>query len=118
MQTVSFAGEKSAELAIMCGVPRGSVLGPILFLLYCADVTYIAHRHGVHAHSYADDTQLYIHCNCNAADCATEAERLTACIEELDNWMTSNRLKLNSGKTQIIWIGTRQQVKKVVDGGR
>ena len=73
----------------------------------------IAHRHGVHAHSYADDTQLYVHCN--AADCVTEAERLTACIEELDNWTTSNRLKLNADKTQIIWIGTRQQLKKVVD---
>lgn len=113
MQSVSFAGEKSTWSAIMCGVPQGSVLGPILFLLYCADVTYIAHRHGVHAHSYADDTQLYVHCN--AADCAIEAERLTACIEELDNWMTSNRLKLNADKTQIIWIGTRQQLKKVVD---
>ena len=100
MQSVSFAGEKSTWSAIMCGVPQGSVLGPILFLLYCADVTYIAHRHGVHAHSYADDTQLYVHCN--AADCAIEAERLTACIEELDNWMTSNRLKLNADKTQIV----------------
>ena len=39
----------------------GSVLGPILFLLYCADVTNIAERHGVTAHSYADDTQLYDH---------------------------------------------------------
>ena len=63
--------------------------------------------------THADDTQLYVHCN--ATDCAIEAERLTACIKELDNWMTSNRLKLNADKTQIIWIGTRQQLKKVVD---
>ena len=60
------------------GKCTGSDLVPVI---YCADVTYIAHRHGVHAHSYADDTQLYVHCN--AADCAIEAERLTACIEEL-----------------------------------
>ena len=95
MQSVSFAGEKSTGSAIMCGVPQGSVLGPILFLLYCADVTYIAHRDGVHAHSYADDTQLYVHCN--AADCAIEAEKLTACIEELDNWIMDD---FEQAKTQ------------------
>ena len=39
----------------------GSVLGPILFLIYCADVTAIALRHRMGVHSYADDTQLYFH---------------------------------------------------------
>ena len=38
----------------------GSVLGPVLVLLYTADVLAIARRHGVGAHSYADDSQLYI----------------------------------------------------------
>ena len=44
---------------------------PILFLLYCADVTNIAECHGVTAHSYADDTQLYVHCT--TGQCVTEA---------------------------------------------
>ena len=57
-QTVNFAGGQSAVSNILCGVPQGSALGPILFLLYCADVRNIAERHDVTAHSYADDMTL------------------------------------------------------------
>jgi len=75
---------------ILCGVPKGSVQELVLFLLYCTDVTNIVERHGVTAHSYADDTQLYVHYK--TQECATEASRLMTCIEELDTWMASNLL--------------------------
>jgi len=42
--------------------------------------------------------------------CAARARRLTACIAQLDDWMTSNQRKLNSDKTQFISIGSRQQL--------
>ena len=60
--------EKSVESRVLCGVPQGSVLGPILILLHCAEVTRIAERN-INVHSYADDTQLYIHCD--VTECAT-----------------------------------------------
>ena len=82
-QTVSFAGDVSTESVVTCGVPQGTVLGPILFLLYTADVTNIALHCGLNVHSYADDTQLYDHCD--AVNCAAEAARLVACVEELDD---------------------------------
>jgi len=40
-------------------------------------------------------------------------DRLTTCITRIRDWMASNRLKLNEDKTQIIWLGTRQQLEKV-----
>ena len=110
VQTVVFAGEKSVESRVLCGIPHGSVLGPILFLL-CAEVTPIAERNNINGHSYADDTQLYIHCD--VTECATASASLSFCIEELDSWMTSNRLKLNADKAQFIWTGSRQQVAKM-----
>ena len=38
---------------------------------------------------------------------------MTSCIEELESWMTSNRLKLNADKTEFIWTGSRQQAAKI-----
>ena len=55
-QAVAFQGVTSAYKLLRFGVPQGSVLGPLLFLLYTADVASVALRYGVSVHSYADDT--------------------------------------------------------------
>ncbi len=107
-QVVNFAGLQSARSLLTCGVPQGSVCGPILFNLYTADVVSIARLFGVSVHCYADDLQLYVHCR--AGESVAAVARLLACIAAIDKWMASNRLKMNPAKTQIIWLGTWQQL--------
>ena len=79
-QSVLLNGTRSIKSELKCGVPQGSVLGSIQFLLYTADVMQIADRHGLSAHSYADDTQLKFH---EADQCLQRLPSLKACINEI-----------------------------------
>ena len=59
-QHVKFDGISSTPLRCECGVPQGSVLGPLLFTAYVAPVANVIASFGVSFHQFADDTQLYI----------------------------------------------------------
>jgi hypothetical protein len=96
----------SSTKNIRCGVPQGSNLGPLLFLLYVNDLTNCL-RHSS-AEMYADDTNL--------TACSDEIYNLQAILNsDLNNihqWIVANKLTLNVGKTEYMIIGTQQKLKK------
>ena len=103
-QAVVCGGARSDTTDLSCGVPQGSVLGPLLFLLYTAGLGSVIERHGMRNHAYADDAQIY-GC-CKPGDTEALRANMLRCINDVNDWMTSNRLKLNPAKSEFLWCSS------------
>ncbi len=110
-QTVVVDSVRSDIQHLERGVPQGSVLGPMLFLLYTSEILEIIRSFKLDSHAYADDTQLYFHSAPN--EVASVAPQLLACVEAIGQWMSSNRLKLNPDKTEFIWLASPYHLKNI-----
>ena len=62
-------------------------------------------------HQYADDSQVYI--SVPVSDAATAVQRTTVFIEEMNTWLSANRLRLNPAKTEVMRLGSGQQINQV-----
>ena len=111
---VCVSGTLSNTNALECGLPQGSVVSPNLFTLYTGPIAEIIHRHKLKYHLYADDAQLYIEFNPNIpGDTAVAVFKLQACIRDLKQWMTSNKLQLNEQKTEFFMTASKHNLKRL-----
>lgn len=103
---VSIGNFKSEQMTMTCGVPQGSILGPLLFNIYMLPLSQILQKKNIAYHSYADDTQIYI--ALSPKDYGP-IDSLCQCIEQINTWMCHNFLQLNKNKTEIIVFGSHDK---------
>ena len=103
-QIVFTNGVLSDKAILRCGVPQGSILGPLLFLIYINDLTTIADYATVRM--YADDTNMTF----TACSIPELQHDMNIDLQFLQNWLIANRLTLNVLKTEFMLVGSRQRV--------
>lgn len=109
-QFVNYNGESSSKLPLRFGVPQGSVLGPVLFLIFINDVGLTVSPPG-RVILFADDTTALERSN-DLQDLRGRVERSR---DGIVRWFTENRLSVNSAKTQSIIFSLRKQPSKACE---
>ena len=95
-QCVTINGTRSNPKLLKCGVPQGSVLGPLLFLVYVSPLGNVIRKHGLDFHFLADDTQLYLAFDANTVGSLSDAlSTVLAAITDVKDWLNRNLLKFN-----------------------
>ena len=103
-QQCSVNGRLSNSRSLICGIPQGTILGPLLFLVYINDLpNCLAHAE---PRVYADDTLLTFASN-NMKDIEFY---LNQDLANVNQWLIANKLTLNQSKTEFMLIGSRQRL--------
>ena len=95
-QYVSVNGSNSNLLSITCGVPQGSVLGPLLFLVYINDLPNASKK--LNFYLFADDTNIY----CESKDLSNLLKIVNKELRSIKRWLDANKPSLNIDKTNYI----------------
>ena len=98
-------GNMSAFNKITCGVPQGSILGPLFFLIYINDLQGVLGKN--HFHLYADDTVIY----CMNEKVEIAEKELQIVLNRFSKWCATNELTINTKKTKTMVFGSRNKVR-------
>lgn len=102
-QYVKYEGSKSSELIIKCGVPQGSILGPLLFLLYINDIENASNE--IFLMLFADDSSAFM----QGKDLSEMFLSMNAELKKMSLWLQTNKLSINIGKTHFMVFTVRNK---------
>ena len=115
--TVLIDGVYSMAKEMEYGLPQGSIIGPRAFTIYTIPIARIIKKHNLSYHFYADDKQIYTSFYpSDPSSIHAALSSITACIKEIQSWMTTNFLKLNNDKTEFFVASSphfKQQMPEV-----
>ena len=101
-QYTVFQGQTSASAKVTVGVPQGSIIGPLLFLLFINDIHFLPKSD---CHMFADDSTFYT----SSSDICTIESNFESDLNHIHNWCQSNQMSLHIGKTKTMLLTTRQK---------
>jgi len=101
LQFTCVQGARSSSLSVTCGVPQGSVLGPLLFSIYVNDIRKAIPNKVIKL--FADDTNLFVF----GGSFSVVNQKANECLNELYRWFIANKLSLNITKTCYIVFKAR-----------
>ena len=103
---ISLSKNCSAFAHVHSGVPQGSVLGPILFIMYTTPLSATIDTHSMKHHSFADDLQLQMSAPPDKISALLHS--MQSCICDVKAWATANMLKLNDSKTELMLVTSKR----------
>lgn len=103
-QQVLVNGTKSRPIPVISGVPQGTVLGPLLFIVYINDITEVVEH--CHIKIFADDSKLQ-----NNIQSPEDRHKLQADLDAVINWSKDNNMELNQDKFELLHYGYNEELK-------
>ena len=103
-------GSESKKHKLLHGVPQGSILGPLFFIMYVSGLSTVAENCGMQIHIYADDTNLYLGF-APGSSFSVAGQSIARCLREVELFMLKFFLKLNVSKTQLLICGQKNTLE-------
>lgn len=106
-QIVQINNVMSSPMSTSCGVPQGSILGPLLFIIYVNDMSRAINNNS-DLYLYADDSAILV----KGKNVHEIEDMLSSDLGNVKGWLEENKLSLHLGKTESILFGSRRKLKK------